>query len=175
MAGSESQPVLIVGVGGSGASVAALIWAAREARRRGARLRVIQAWRPHPVRALYAGTSGRRPELTSPVAAASQLNAAVRAALGDSTRTDLVTEVIEGPAERVLADASATADLLVLGAGRQSPVAHSDPQIVDRPVGPVIRACLSHARCPVVIISPATAAGLGPAGLVTRAPVAAGG
>jgi nucleotide-binding universal stress UspA family protein len=61
----------------------------------------------------------------------------------------------------VLAQASARADLLVLGSGSQSPVAHVDPQIVDRPTGPVIRACLSHARCPVLIIGPAMTASLG--------------
>ncbi len=154
---SERQPVVMVGVGGSGAAVAALVWAAREADRREAALRIIQAWQPHPARALYAGTGRGRTGQTSSEAAADGLATHVRAALGDTTRIDLVTEVIEGAPERVLAAASADADLLVLGAGKQSPVAHVDPLIVDRPVGPVIRACLSHARCPVVIIGPATA------------------
>lgn len=161
---SERQPVVGVGVGGSGASTAALIWAAHEARTRGAQLRVIQAWQPHPLRALYAAAAhGARPP-SSKAAAAGLLAAQVRSVLGDTTRLDLVTEVIEGPAERVLADASATVDLLVLGSGRQSPVTQVDPLVVDRPVGPVVRACLSHARCPVVIISPAMAPGLTGAG-----------
>ncbi len=69
------------------------------------------------------------------------------------------------------------ADMLVLGAGKESPVAHVDPLIVDRPVGPVIRSCLSRARCPVVIISPATAAQLdiGDPGQGARTPAAARG
>jgi len=80
---------------------------------------------------------------------------------GGAASPAVSTELVEGAPERVLADASADADLLVLGSGSQSPVAHVDPQIVDRPTGPVIRACLSHARCPVVIISPAMAARMG--------------
>jgi nucleotide-binding universal stress UspA family protein len=156
---SERQPVVLVGVGGSGAATSALIWAAGEARRRDARLTVIQAWQAGPRRALYAGTGGGRTGLTSG-AAAQRLAADVRAALGDAGGIDLVTEVIEGAPERVLAVASAGADLLVLGTGRQSPVAQVDPLIVDRPVGPVVRACLSHARCPVVIIGPEAAAEL---------------
>lgn len=172
---SRQQPVILVGVGGSGASLAALAWAAREARRRDARLRVIQARQPHPARALYAGTGSGQHALPSESAAADRLAADVRAALGDVADVDLVVEVIEGAAERALAEASADADLLVLGSGGRSPVAQVDPLIVDKPIGPVIRACLSHARCPVVIISPVMAAEQGPdaTGQAAQAPVGA--
>jgi nucleotide-binding universal stress UspA family protein len=57
---------------------------------------------------------------------------------------EVATELTEGGAGRTLVDVSADADLLVLGSG--SPAAES--------VGPVIRACLSHAHCPVVIVRP---------------------
>jgi nucleotide-binding universal stress UspA family protein len=170
----ERQPVILVGVGGSDASIAALIWAAGEAGRRNARLRVIEAWQVYPARALYAaGWSDRR--LPSRDAAADRLAARVRAVLGDTASMAVTTELVEGTAERVLAEASASADLLVLGSGSQSPVAHIDPQIVDRPTGPVIRACLSHARCPVLIIGPAMAArlGIGDHDLAARAPAGA--
>ncbi|HVB44037.1 MAG TPA: universal stress protein [Streptosporangiaceae bacterium] len=155
------RPVILVGVGGSGASMAALAWAAREARRRDWGLRVMRAWRSHPARASYAGTGSPSDEPTSEAAATERLAADVRAALGGNASPGLEIKVVEGAAARVLAEASADADLLVLGSGHQSPVAQPDPLIVDRPVGPVIRACLSHARCPVVIISPAMAADLG--------------
>ncbi len=169
----ERQPVILVGVGGSDASIAALIWAAGEARRRNARLRVLEAWQVYPARALYA--AGRVKREPSSDTAAARLAARVRAVLGDAAGQAVTTELVEGAPERVLADASADADLLVLGSGSQSPVAHVDPQIVDRPTGPVIRACLSHARCPVVIISPAMAArmGTGDQDPAPRAPVAA--
>jgi nucleotide-binding universal stress UspA family protein len=167
---------VVVGVTGSAASVAALLWAAGEARRRGACLRVLQACQPNPVRAQYAGTGvatlGCGQESLSP--AADRLDVVVRAALGDTTRSDMSTEVIDGAAERVLIEASDGADLLVLGSGGQSPVTYADPLIVDRPIGPVIRACLSHARCPVVIIGQAVAAELGSGSpRAVRSPVSA--
>src|SRR5215472_4624452 len=140
---------VVVGVSGSAASMAALLWASGEARRRGTRLRVVQARQPNPVRAQYAGTVtpalGCGQEALSP-AGAGGLAVMVRAALGDTARSDMSTEVIEGVPERALIEASDGADMLVLGSGGQSPVAHADPLIVDRPIGPVIRACLSHAR-----------------------------
>ena len=58
---------------------------------------------------------------------------------------EVATELTEGVAGRTLVNLSADADLLVLGSG--SPAAES--------VGPAIRACLSHARCPVVLVRPA--------------------
>jgi nucleotide-binding universal stress UspA family protein len=170
----KRQPVIRVGVGGSDASIAALIGAAGEARRRNSRLAVIEAWQVYPARALYAASPGDR-GLPSRDAAADRLAARVRAVLGDAASRAVTTELVEGTAERVLAEASARADLLVLGSGSQSPVAQVDPQIVDRPTGPVIRACLSHARCPVLIIGPAMTAGLGIGGhhLAARAPAGA--
>jgi len=156
------RPVIVVGVGGSGASLAALAWAATEARRRDAKLRVVQAWQPRPARASYAGigrtgtgakgtATGTALTMESP--AAERLADHVRAVLGARPGIDVVSELIEGPPERVLAQASADADLLVLGSGNYAPVAQTDRLIVDKPIGPVIRACLSHARCPVLIIS----------------------
>jgi nucleotide-binding universal stress UspA family protein len=158
-----TQPVVLVGFGGSEASCSALIWAAHEARRRAAVLKAIQVWQPHPARAPYAGTghgtSGLRPRPASADHLAADVHAVLSGALGaDAGHLVVVAELAEGIAERVLADASADADLLVLGSGGQSPVAHSDPLITDRPVGPVVRACLSHCRCPVVIIGPAMTA-----------------
>ena len=152
------QPVILVGVGGSAASLAALAWAAQEARRRRVPLRIVQAWHPRQARALYAGIGPGVRDWPSEPAAAERLGRDVRSVLGDTDGLDYAAELIDGSAERVLAEASATASLLVLGTGSQSPVSHPDPRITDRPVGPVIRACLSHARCPVVIITPTIAA-----------------
>jgi nucleotide-binding universal stress UspA family protein len=55
------------------------------------------------------------------------------------------TEIAEGLAARVLLDQAADADMLVLGRNSHGP----DPY---RAAGPVIRACLRAARCPVVVI-----------------------
>jgi nucleotide-binding universal stress UspA family protein len=61
------------------------------------------------------------------------------------------TEITEGLAARVLLDHAREADMLVLGRTAHGP----DPY---RGAGPVIRACLRSAPCPVVIIGPATTA-----------------
>lgn len=137
-----AQPVIVAGVSGSRASYTALTWAAAEASRRGARLRVVQAWTAHPPVAPYAVGAALGQRIMPANAAAAQLSGLAHLALGDPAAAGAEIELIEGPAERVLVDASAQADLLVLGAGRQPPV------------GPVIRACLRHARCPVVVVGP---------------------
>jgi nucleotide-binding universal stress UspA family protein len=54
-------------------------------------------------------------------------------------------EVTHGLAARALVDRCDGADMLVLGA-------HMPADSVSPPVGPVIRACLSRAPCPVVIV-----------------------
>jgi nucleotide-binding universal stress UspA family protein len=157
---SGQRPVILVDVSGSGASLAALHWAAAEARRRDATLRVIEAWQSQPTRAHYAAAAGSLHVRVTEAMAVAHLAAEVRAVVGESTAdADVTVELAEGTAERILADASADADLLVLGAGSQPSFArqHDRPHS-DRPVGPVIRACLSHARCPVVVISPMMAA-----------------
>ncbi|HXP18425.1 MAG TPA: universal stress protein [Streptosporangiaceae bacterium] len=155
---SGQQPVILVGVSGSGASLAALHWAAQEARRQGAALRVIEAWQSHPARAHYAAAGNIHVRVSEAMAVA-HLAAEVRAVVGEPASVDMTVELAEGTAERILADASADASLLVLGAGSLPSYAdHVDSLPADRPVGPVIRACLSHARCPVVVIGPMLAA-----------------
>ena len=75
------------------------------------------------------------------------LAAAVRAVFGPIAPDYVVTEIIEGEPERALARKSVGADLLVLGsASARGPA--------GRPLGPVIRTCLSRAHCPVVVVGP---------------------
>ena len=141
---SDRKPEIVVGVSGSAASVSALRWAADEADRVHANLRVVLAWVPEP-HAYYAHIHeiaeseqedrGRR-----------TLTAAIRSALGSSTYPDVSTRVIERAPERALVDSSAEADLLVLGS--------ESGLTAGRSIGPVIRACLSRAHCPVVVVSP---------------------
>jgi universal stress protein family protein len=57
-------------------------------------------------------------------------------------------EEVDGLAARVLLDRCAGADMLVLGTSGDVPGA-------VRSAGPVIRACLRRAPCPVVVISAA--------------------
>jgi hypothetical protein len=69
----------------------------------------------------------------------------LRLALGPELPAELSAELVRGIPERVLIDRSAEADLLVLGSGT--------PSAAGRPVGPVVRACLHRAQCPVVVVS----------------------
>jgi len=85
----------------------------------------------------------------------------MRAAFGAEVPVGVTAEIAEGMAERVLAHRSRDASLLVLGAT-------ADAGMTGRPAGPVIRACIRSAKCPLVIIT--AAAGARPP--VVNAPVA---
>jgi len=57
----------------------------------------------------------------------------------------LRTRAVESHAAQVLADASASADLLVVGS-------HGRGRFVTALLGPVSNHCVHHARCPVTVI-----------------------
>ena len=146
---SVGPPMVVVGVSGSSASAAALRWAADEARRRDAALRVVHSW-DAGVHAPYAAADAR-PTPAQQLAAASEDPADVlRVAFGPELPAEVSAELVRGAAERVLISQSAEADLLVLG----SP---APPAPAGRPVGSVIRACLHRAHCPVVVGAPVRA------------------
>jgi nucleotide-binding universal stress UspA family protein len=69
----------------------------------------------------------------------------MRAEFGPVTPDGVTMELAEGVPEPVLVDRSAAADLLVLGVSTPT-------WLAGRSVGPVVRACLARARCPVVNI-----------------------
>ena len=136
----ERQPI-IVGVHGSAASLAALRWAAREAALRQVTLHAVRAWEdpgrhlaPYALLRLAGGRESR-------AAADASLQQAVRAAAGESPQVAMTAEVADGPPARVLIDRAAHAGLLVVGTAARDVL------------GPVTRACLHHAPCPVVLIS----------------------
>jgi nucleotide-binding universal stress UspA family protein len=139
-----AKPTIVVGVSGSPASARALRWAAGEAARLDAQLKIVLIWDVEP-RAYYAPAItpddyDRRQER-----AVSGLAATVRVVLG-AAPPDALTVVAQGTPERALVEHSIDADLLVLGEA---------PRMVSgRSIGPVVRACLSHAHCPVVVVGP---------------------
>jgi nucleotide-binding universal stress UspA family protein len=140
---------IVVGVNGSAPSLAALRWAAGEARLRRAGLHVVHVWdRTRQQLAPYATLGGRLTPAQDRTAARTRLAVALRAAFGLETPTGITTELAEGLVARVLLDRAADADLLVLGATSFISQAGST-------AGPVARACLGHAHCPVVIVSAA--------------------
>lgn len=147
---SVTEPVVLVGVSESWASVAALRWAADEADRRHARLRVVRGWSP-AFDAPYAPADIRPAPEQQRKAAGEALSALLRRVFGAQLPQGVTAELAEGIAERVLVAESGKADLLVLGSATK-------PYSRARSVGPVVRACLSRARCPVVVVSPAESA-----------------
>jgi nucleotide-binding universal stress UspA family protein len=128
------------------ASLAALRWAVREAGLRESALQVVRAWEDTAKRvAPYASHTGRPAGAEDHHRVAGRLQADVAGALGPSPLVPVLVQVAEGLAARVLLDHAAGADLLVLGSARCAPDG----------IGPVARACLRHAPCPVVVVSDA--------------------
>ena len=159
---------IVVGVAGSAASAAAVTWAAREAKLRGAVLHAVHAWEP--------ADRGRAPYAPGPYrggrdderAAAALLRTVVQAGLDTAApgvassppgTAEPLLEVAEGLAVQVLLHSAAGAELLVLGGSQPAGDAASRPAA---DLGPVARACLRAAPCPVVTVSPQHIRRLGP-------------
>lgn len=148
--------MIVVGVDGSNASLEALRWAVEEGRMRRTPVRALLAWRyAHPIEASdpYLLSLGFDPEPGDPGRALrlteARLASAVDAALEGLEDPDSVEqEVIEGHAAAVLVDASARAELLVVGS-------RGHGGFSGLLLGSVSHACANHAACPVVIVRPA--------------------
>jgi nucleotide-binding universal stress UspA family protein len=135
---------LVVGVDGSAESVAALMWACREASLRDASVTAVLA---------VEAACHRVANYAVPRPAGSQgswgnardvLRRAVAYASARYPGLALRAEIAEGLAARILLDRAKGAEMLVLGRSR--------PGDDQQPAGPVVRACLRAAPCPVVAI-----------------------
>jgi nucleotide-binding universal stress UspA family protein len=144
-----TEPYVVVGIDGSAESVAALMWACREASLRGAEvLAALVVEAPCHRGGGYAVPSPRSAS-GSWGSAREVLVRAVDEALGSFPGVRVRVKIAEGLAARVLIDLASDADMLVLGR-RPNP---DDP---GRSAGPVIRTCLRSAFCPVVAVAPAS-------------------
>lgn len=133
---------IVAGVHGSSASLAALRWAAREAELREVGLLVVRAWEDQSKRrAPYAGQQALEEDR---LMAGARLADTVRSTLDRRPAVTVMVKVAEGLTARVLLDHAEGAELLVLGSA-----ATAGPHAV----GPVARACLRRAPCPVVVVS----------------------
>lgn len=133
---------VVVGVGERPTSSAAVRFAFDEARRRGAEVEALRAWRcpAHETtdHLLLAGEPARVHE--------EQAVKALEAALQDAPAdVRLHRRTVEGHARNMLVDASRDADLLVIGAKRRQ--RHFGLQL-----GRVTHGVLHHSACPVVIV-----------------------
>jgi nucleotide-binding universal stress UspA family protein len=134
---------IVVGVDGSAESAAALRWACREAGLRGAEVHAVHAREApcHSMASYAVPAQGGSGDVDVDVMWQAVLP-------GHIPDVHVRTHVIDGLAARVLLERCEGADMLVLGTVSDTPGAL-------RPAGPVIRACLRRAPCPVVVISAA--------------------
>jgi nucleotide-binding universal stress UspA family protein len=136
---------ILLGVGEETHGSAAVRFAFEEAERRGAVLEAVRAWRcpahettDHP---LLASAPAHLHEQR----AAETLEAALNETAAKHPSVKVYRRTAEGPARKVLLDASATADLLVVGARRQK-------QTFGLQLGRVAHTVLHHSDCPVAVV-----------------------
>ncbi|MGH3477612.1 MAG: universal stress protein [Nocardioidaceae bacterium] len=136
--GSSAAKAVVVGVDGSRESDAALDWAVEETRRRGRPLHVVatDAWSEAPPITGYAQPPTLPAMPAGVTAAYERALERARNRLGDVVTGDLRP----GRPIRVLRDAAATAEVLVVGSRTGEP-RHS-----------VSHALAAHAACPVVVV-----------------------
>ena len=142
MSNTKASEVIVVGIDGSDASIDALRWAAAQARRTGASLRVVTAW---DLPMSYGWAPGY-PEGYDPEAAAEGLLVgAISAELGQHEDLEVETVVREGHPAPVLLEAAADASLLVVGS-------RGHGSFAGMMLGSVSDHCAAHVPCPVVIV-----------------------
>jgi nucleotide-binding universal stress UspA family protein len=141
MAGAGSFGKIVVGVDGSGPSVAALREAQRLAVPLGAEVEAIACWAYPNMYDTYVmmGIEQFRERTEE------QLQEAVIMAFGAERPRNVHTRLVEGLARSVLIEASKAADLLVVGRRGHGGFA-------GLLVGSVSSACVAHARCPVLVV-----------------------
>jgi nucleotide-binding universal stress UspA family protein len=141
---------IVVGVDGSEVSLAALDWAADEARLRGSRLVAVHVWA-----APYAPAM---PGIMEPAGLPVDRDVIQQAAsealdgwLGEATAklkgVEVEAAVVEGEAAEALVERSEGADLLVVGS-------RGHGRLAGALLGSISQKAAQHARCPVVIVHP---------------------
>ncbi|MGW1362262.1 universal stress protein [Streptomyces chartreusis] len=136
---------VVVGVGDSTDGEAAVRFAAREARVRGSALTAVRAWRapthePGDHLLIADDASGAHEEQAS-----NRLTDALRETEREHPEVEVLRRLVEGPTHRVLLEASADADLIVVGALRRH--GHFGLQL-----GRAAHSLLHHSECPVAIV-----------------------
>jgi nucleotide-binding universal stress UspA family protein len=137
---------IVVGVDGSPSSVAALRWAITEAEATGDTVEAVIAWQ-YPI---AAGGYGWAPVLMDDgidmeVVVEKTLTEAIDQAVRPGCAVTVERRIAEGYASSVLVDASAHADLLVVGS-------RGHGTFTEALIGSVSQNCAHHAKCPVVIV-----------------------
>ncbi|HXV58488.1 MAG TPA: universal stress protein [Gaiellaceae bacterium] len=142
---SAARPLVVVGYDGSEHAERALVFAAEEARLRGAAVRVVTAW--HVPTAVYG--AGYAPMMSPSVEESEEEEArrAAEEAAGKLRARGLEAEVVlaHAPAADALVEAARDAELLVVGSRGHGGFA-------GLLLGSVSQQCAQHASCPTVIV-----------------------
>ncbi len=133
--------LIVAGVDGSPSSVEALRWAAKQAQLTGDALEVVTAWQRPASFGAVPWPEGFDPERD----ARDELRTVVESELGTESGVEVHQRVVEGPSAPALIQASERADLLVVGSRGHGAFA-------GMLLGSVSQHCVSHARCPVVVV-----------------------
>jgi nucleotide-binding universal stress UspA family protein len=143
---------IVVGVDGSEPSLAALRWAADEAKLRDAQLVAVHGWLAIPSAALAEPAFAPVPVGDVPgqleaelEAAGAELEQALEAAFPGGTPDDVERKLVEEDPAIVLERESKNADLVVVGSRGRSGIAEAI-------LGSVSRHVVHHAACPVVVV-----------------------
>jgi len=133
---------IVVGMDGSPAAAEALKWAVAEARLGDAVIEVVYAWDPSPIVA-----TGLPPLDWSQLRDAAEEHARVivRRAVGEDPGVEITTTVAVGRPQEALVEASAEADLLVVGS-------RGGGGLAGIAIGSVGHHCAEHAECPVLVV-----------------------
>lgn len=137
---TDSQKMIVVGVDGSPSSNRALTWALAQAGVTGATVHAVTAWE-YPN--LYGGYPGTQ-SMDWAANARLTLDTALSASLGKQS-ADVVSAVVEGHPAKVLLDAAAQAELLVVGS-------RGHGGFVEMLLGSVAQHLVAHAACPVLVV-----------------------
>ena len=147
MSTAASIEPVIVGVDGSPASRVAVDWAARDAARRGAPLKLVHVLTPPAVMAF--------PEVPMPPGylqwqedEGAKLLAAALKTVEEATEgssIEVTSEMVTGPSVPVLADLSAGAQMIVVGSRGRGALARGL-------LGSISTGLAHHAKCPVAVI-----------------------
>ncbi len=141
-----TRPRIVAGVDGSPSSLAALRWAIQQARLTGATVDAVIAWH-YPVLAVPLGPAapGAIMDTTDFEKAADEVVTDAIGAVESGSDVRVSALVKEGNAARVLLDAAAGANLLVVGSRGHGGFA-------EALLGSVSQHCVHHAPCAVVIV-----------------------
>ena len=140
------QGRIVVGVDGSEGSKQALRWAVRQARFTGATVEAVIAWQ-YPTFFGWGAPIGSGDADFDKIAEAT-VNTCITEVTGPEVPHWIRTRVVEGYPPQILVEASAGAELLVVGSRGRGGFA-------DALLGSVSTSCVHHAHGPVTVIRPA--------------------